>query len=121
MFLLQQSFTIPSEEEICDETVSDEKELPVEPIFDSSADTSSKILEEDINMPEIETSSSGWVEVTIRNSEEYEVLINMLNDFTDYYRLNLNVSGMSTTVFLDEILACGNFTSLEIRNGGIII
>ncbi|MBD5552348.1 MAG: hypothetical protein HDQ96_14455 [Lachnospiraceae bacterium] len=116
----KQDETMPSEKEIFDETVSDEKELPVKPIFDSSADTFSEILEEDINMPEIETSSSGWVEVTIRNGEEYEVLINMLNDFTDYYRLNLNVSGMSTTVFLDEILACGNFTSLEIRNGGII-
>ena len=114
--------TMPSEKEIYGEIISDEEEeLPVEPIFDSSSDTSSEILEEDINMPEIEKYPfNSWVEVTIRNGEEYEAFINMLNDFTDYSILELNVSDTSTTVFLDEILACGNFTSLEIRNGGII-
>ncbi|MBD5552344.1 MAG: hypothetical protein HDQ96_14435 [Lachnospiraceae bacterium] len=111
--------TMPSEEEIFDETVSDEKELPVELIFDSSADTSSKIGEEDINMPEIEKHSSS-VEVTIRNSEEYKVFINMLNDFRDYSILELDMSGTSTTVFLDEIIAGSNFTYFEITNGGII-
>ena len=39
----KQDETMPSEQEICDETVSDEKELPVEPIFDSSSDTSSRL------------------------------------------------------------------------------
>ncbi len=75
--------------------------------------------EADINIPEIEIHSS-WVEVTICNDEEYKAFINMLNNIKGCSTLKLNMSGVATTVFLDEIMMCGNFTSLEISNGGII-
>lgn len=73
-----------------------------------------------LNMPSIELYPDGTISVEIRNQKQYTAWISQLENYTDCIELHLDMQGTDATVYLDEILAYGNFTYLTIKNGGTI-
>lgn len=72
------------------------------------------------NMPLTEVYPDGTVSVEMRYQKQYTAWIRQLENYTDCIELHLDMQGTDVTVYLDEILAYGNFKYLTIENGGTI-
>lgn len=70
------------------------------------------------NMPEIIQYDSGGLSVEIQTQEEYVTWIGQLEDYRSFNKLYMDMKETDVSVFLDEILAFGNFRTLGIYNGG---
>jgi len=61
--------------------------------------------------------------VKISNMEDYEELLGRLeelNENGERYSLEIDMNGTDTKVYIDELLAHGDWSYLKIRNGGIV-
>ncbi|MDE5699486.1 MAG: hypothetical protein K2I96_19100 [Lachnospiraceae bacterium] len=71
-------------------------------------------------MPEIIQYDSGDLSIEIQTQEEYITWIGQLEDYRSFNKLYMDMKETDVSVFLDEILAFGNFRTLRINNGGLI-
>ena len=72
------------------------------------------------NMPEIIQYDSGGLSVEIQTQEEYITWIGQLEDYRSFNKLYIDMKETDVSIFLDEILAFGNFRTLRIYDGGRI-
>ena len=72
------------------------------------------------NMPEIIQYDNGDLSVEIQTQEEYAALISQLEKYQSSSYLDIQINEKDVTIYLDEILAYGNFQILRISDGGMI-
>ncbi|MCM1232907.1 MAG: hypothetical protein NC489_22505 [Ruminococcus flavefaciens] len=75
----------------------------------------------DQNLPEIEVSQDSIVKVKLQSMEEYQAFVGCLEEYQDYGVLRMDLAETDTVIYLDEILAYGNFKILRIKNGGTVL
>ena len=72
------------------------------------------------NMPMVEVYDSGDLSVEIQSQEEYAAWVSQLGNYRSSYKLYMDMNETDVIIYLDELLAFGNFKTLKINDGGII-
>lgn len=61
-----------------------------------------------------------YVKVKVHNQRDYEVFIEQLEKYNHYHSLYMDLCGIDTVIYLDELLTYQNIRFLQIENSGII-